>query len=99
LLAERFLPVVADCARLHVAAKRYLCAVDESYFAELSPASVRSLKLQCGRMNAAEIAAFKAEPNDAAAVEIRRYDDAGEVAGMEVPRLEHYGRFVVAASL
>jgi predicted HD phosphohydrolase len=33
----------------HVPAKRYLVAMDEAYFAQLSPESVRSLERQGGR--------------------------------------------------
>src|SRR3981189_1516882 len=49
-LAERFGPEVSEPVRLHVAAKRYLCAVEQDYFGKLSPDSVRSLGLQGGPM-------------------------------------------------
>ena len=38
VLAAFFPPVVTDCARYHVAAKRYLCATRPDYFARLSTA-------------------------------------------------------------
>ncbi len=38
-----FGPAVAEPVRLHVAAKRYLCATDPGYFGRLSAPSVRSL--------------------------------------------------------
>ena len=47
-LARHFVPAVVEPTRLHVAAKRYLCAVDPAYLANLSPASILSLKLQGG---------------------------------------------------
>ena len=60
---ERFFPsLVVDCVRHHVAAKRYICATDPDYFAELSAASVHSLKLQGGPMDAGEVAALREEP-------------------------------------
>jgi len=40
VLTEFFPSVVTDCVRDHVAAKRYLCAVDPTYFDDLSDASV-----------------------------------------------------------
>ena len=43
--------VVTECVRLHVAAKRYLCATDPTYFGKLSPASVHTLSLQGGPMS------------------------------------------------
>src|SRR5260370_22877879 len=48
-LLAAFGPNVAEPVRLHVPAKRYLCATDPGYFACLSPGSVRSLALQGGR--------------------------------------------------
>ncbi|MGZ2869858.1 phosphohydrolase, partial [Pseudomonas aeruginosa] len=64
--------------RLHVAAKRYLCAVEPSYEAGLSAASALSLRLQGGAFDAAGIAAFEQEPYFADAVALRRYDDIGK---------------------
>ncbi|MHB8470943.1 MAG: HD domain-containing protein, partial [Gaiellaceae bacterium] len=57
-LAAHVGPEIAEPIRLHVAAKRYLCATEPSYLAELSPASVLSLELQGGPYSAAELAEF-----------------------------------------
>jgi phosphonate degradation associated HDIG domain protein len=81
ILAEAFPPLVADCVRLHVAAKRYLCATEPAYYDMLSPASQHSLALQGGAMNEAEIARFQNEPFHQEAVRVRRWDDAGKEAG------------------
>lgn len=89
-LRRHFGDAVADPVGLHVEAKRYLCAVETGYFDTLSPSSVRSLELQGGPMSAAEQAAFEAEPHFAAAVALRRHDEAAKVAGREVPPFEHY---------
>ena len=43
-LSRHFGPAVTEPVRLHVAAKRYLCAVEADYFSELSPTSVQSLQ-------------------------------------------------------
>src|SRR5262249_26828453 len=45
-LASRFPDTVVEPVRLHVAAKRYLCAVDPAYRDLLSSASLLSLELQ-----------------------------------------------------
>ena len=82
LLAGHFPPLVVDSIRLHVAAKRYLCAVEPAYHAGLSPASQHSLALQGGPMDDAEIAAFRCEPFHEAAVRVRRWDDYGKVTGL-----------------
>lgn len=88
---ERFFPrIVTDCVRLHVAAKRYICATDPAYLAQLSEASIHSLKLQGGPMNAEEIAAFETHPNLREIVRVRLLDDAGKVAGMVTPGFAHY---------
>jgi phosphonate degradation associated HDIG domain protein len=88
---ERFFPsLVTDCVRQHVAAKRYICATDPNYLAQLSEASVHSLKLQGGPMNAAEVAAFQKHPNLKEIVRVRHLDDAGKIAGMATPGFAHY---------
>ena len=69
--------------RLHVPAKRYLCATDAGYFGMLSPASVHTLGLQGGPMTAQEIALFEKEPYHREAVRVRRWDDQGKVAGLK----------------
>lgn len=91
-LLTHFGPEVVDPVRLHVAAKRYLCATEPGYLAELSPASVQSLKLQGGPMTPAEVKAFEAEPHFQSAVAVRRWDDAAKIPGWQVPGLEHYRR-------
>lgn len=74
----------------HVAAKRYLCAVDPGYHAGLSAGSVRSLRRQGGPFAPADARAFAAGPGAAGAVALRRWDDAGKVDGLAVPRLDEF---------
>jgi phosphonate degradation associated HDIG domain protein len=89
-LAGHFPPAVVDPVRLHVAAKRYLCAVEPGYAGGLSESSQLSLKLQGGPMTPDEVAAFEALPHSREAVALRRWDDGAKVVGWEVPNLEHY---------
>ncbi len=94
-LLERFFPrVITDCVRLHVAAKRYLCATRSEYFRRLSPASVHSLGLQGGPMSAAEVAEFEKNPNLAAIIAVRYLDDAGKRTDMETPGFTHFAPMV-----
>jgi gamma-butyrobetaine dioxygenase len=95
-LTRHFPPSVTEPARLHVAAKRYLCATDPTYAAALSPASVTSLALQGGPMDTAERAAFEANPFHADAVRLRRWDDAAKIPGLPVPPLGHYAARIEA---
>jgi [1-hydroxy-2-(trimethylamino)ethyl]phosphonate dioxygenase len=98
-LAPRFGERLAAPVRLHVPAKRYLCATDSSYFAKLSPASVQTLSLQGGPMSAAEVTAFESRPFFSDAVRVRRWDDQGKVAGLATPPLEHYRAMIVSLAL
>jgi [1-hydroxy-2-(trimethylamino)ethyl]phosphonate dioxygenase len=88
---ERFFPpLVTECVRLHVAAKRYLCATEPGYFDRLSDASVRTLALQGGPMSAEEVADFRANPHFNEAVRVRLWDEAAKEPDMRVPGFEHY---------
>jgi len=89
-LNDCFNKEVFEPVRLHVAAKRYLCAIEPDYFAGLSRASVLSLRLQGGPMDHAEVAAFEAEPFFTDAVTLRRFDDLGKQADWHPAGLETY---------
>jgi phosphonate degradation associated HDIG domain protein len=89
-LERYFGPAVVDPVRLHVAAKRYLCAVEPDYHGALSEPSRRSLRLQGGPMSADEVSRFELEPWFRSAVAVRRWDDVAKVPGLVVPGLDHY---------
>ena len=90
LLAEYFPAEVTEPIRLHVPAKRYLCAVDEGYQQRLSPASIQSLMVQGGPMNETEVAEFESNPHHRDAVRVRFYDDDGKVAGLTIKPFTAY---------
>lgn len=85
-----FGPDVTEPVRLHVAAKRYLCAVEAAYFDTLSDASVHSLKLQGGPMSSEEQADFESNPFYQDAVRLRRWDDRGKDPDMQTADLDHF---------
>ncbi len=89
-LARWFPAEVTEPVRLHVAAKRYLCATEPGYLARLSPASVYTLSVQGGPMDAAEAGAFAAGPHAAAAVAVRRWDDEAKDPAADVPGFDWY---------
>jgi gamma-butyrobetaine dioxygenase len=89
-LAQWFGPAVTEPVRLHVAAKRYLCAVEPDYFALLSPASVHTLAVQGGPMTAAEAEEFAAHPYGADAVRLRRWDEAAKDPQAPTPGFAHF---------
>ncbi|CDX52230.1 conserved hypothetical protein [Mesorhizobium plurifarium] len=90
VLAPFFPPVIVECVRLHVSAKRYLCATDPSYFGKLSPASVHTLSLQGGPMSAEEVAEFRSNPFHDEAVRVRIWDEGGKIANMKTRAFRDY---------
>jgi gamma-butyrobetaine dioxygenase len=84
-LAQWFGPEVTEPVRLHVAAKRYLCAVEPGYASRLSPASVYTLSVQGGPMSAAQAEVFGAQPYAQDACQVRRWDDAAKDPDAQVP--------------
>ncbi len=90
LLEPFFPPEVTEPVRLHVATKRYLCAVDPDYFATLSPASVHTLGLQGGPMGPDEVREFERSPYRDLAVKVRRWDEAAKVKDLPTPPFAHY---------
>ncbi len=89
-LAAYFPKSVTEPVRLHVEAKRYLCATRPGYHATLSRASSISLDLQGGPHSPQEAEAFLALPAARDALRLRRYDDMGKKQDWAVPELESY---------
>ncbi|MGH8815364.1 MAG: HD domain-containing protein, partial [Achromobacter pestifer] len=69
-LAQLFNHDVTAPVRLHVAAKRYLGAMDPAYVDTLSPASVHSLELQGGVFTPEQTERFTTQPHALAAVRL-----------------------------
>jgi phosphonate degradation associated HDIG domain protein len=88
---------VLEPIRLHVDAKRYLCAARPGYHDSLSADSQRSLALQGGIFSPAEADAFAALPAAAYAVKLRLWDDAAKSAGRKTPPLTHFVPIMEAA--
>jgi phosphonate degradation associated HDIG domain protein len=90
LLSCWFEPSVCEPVRLHVQAKRYLCAHEPGYRERLSPLSQRSLEIQGGPMSDEEAQAFERLPFHADAVRLRRWDDAAKRPGSATLPHEHF---------
>ena len=95
-LSQWFGAAVTEPVRLHVPAKRYLCAADAEYFGLLSAESVRTLSLQGGPMTAAEVAAFEALPFSRDAAAVRRWDDRAKDTAVAPPRFAHFAPLLEA---
>ena len=89
-LAQWFGPEVTEPVRLHVAAKRYLCAVEPGYVALLSAASVHTLAVQGGPMTPGQADEFAAHPFGADAVRLRRWDEAAKDPQAPTPDFAHF---------
>ncbi len=87
---------VTESIRLHVPAKRYLCAVDAQYWSGLSDGSKTSLVKQAGPITEREVDEFELAPGHDAAVRLRRIDDRAKVVGLDVPPLFHYADAVLS---
>jgi gamma-butyrobetaine dioxygenase len=89
-VSNHFPASVSEPVRLHVAAKRYLCATDKHYLAQLSPASLESLHVQGGPMTDTELDAFEEEAFFNQAVTLRHWDDKAKTENLAVPALDAY---------
>jgi phosphonate degradation associated HDIG domain protein len=89
-LAKHFPEEVWMPVRLHVAAKRYLCATDASYGKRLSAASVHSLGLQGGPMSAEEVQEFERSPFCKSSVRLRLWDEQAKDPALQVAGLDRY---------
>lgn len=85
-----FSDAVLEPIKLHVDAKRYLCAVDKGYWSTLSEASRNSLETQGGIYSDQEALAFESRDYGQHAVRLRRYDDLAKKPGALTPDLNHY---------
>jgi gamma-butyrobetaine dioxygenase len=89
-LSQWFGPEVCEPVRLHVAAKRYLCAVDPGYLDRLSAASVFTMSVQGGPMDETEARAFAASLYADDAVAVRRWDDRAKDPAVQACGLDDF---------
>ena len=89
-LRDYFIEAVTEPVKLHVQAKRYLCAVEPGYYDSLSQPSKTSLALQGGIMVDQEIGDFQKNPYHKDAVSLRKWDDLAKVPNLECPDLNEY---------
>lgn len=89
-LAPKFPAAITEPIRLHVDAKRYLCAVNPDYWQSLSFASKRSLELQGGIFSPQEASRFIQRPYAKDAVQLRIWDDQAKVPGQQTLNLNDF---------
>lgn len=90
---------VLNAIKLHVDAKRFLCAIQPGYHARLSEDSKRSLLLQGGVFSDVAAADFIRQPGAERAVQLRLWDDAAKDASLITPTLEHFMQYASRSAL
>jgi len=98
-LRPLFPAAVVEPIRLHVDAKRALCAIDPAYHDGLSEDSRRSLRLQGGIFSPEDTQTFLAKPFAREAMRVRRWDDAAKVPRAPTPALEHFLQAVARCAI
>jgi hypothetical protein len=93
-LESYFVPAVVEPVNLHVAAKRYLCAVDATYYDTLSAPSKTSLTFQGGIMNETEVANFEQNPFYQDAITLRKWDDIAKDPTMKTEDIEFFAPMI-----
>lgn len=95
LLGEKYLTKhfklgAVEPVKLHVQAKRYLCATEPGYLDTLSTPSKISLEFQGGVMDKEEVALFEKNEFYKEAVNLRRWDDLAKDPNLVSPSIETF---------
>ena len=102
LLGEKFLVqhfklATVQPVKLHVQAKRYLCATVEGYYEALSNSSKVSLEFQGGIMSPSEMEVFEKNEFYKEAVALRRWDDLAKDPNLVSPPISTFVPSIEAA--
>lgn len=89
-LKNLFPESITEPIRLHVEAKRYLCAIEPNYTKILSPASVTSLNLQGGIMSKEECINFENNAYFKDGLKLRKYDDQAKIPNFPTHDITFY---------
>lgn len=93
-----FIDDVAELVKQHVNAKRYLVAMNSTYAATLSMASIHTLALQGGTMSIEECNVFMKHHCFKEIILLRHWDEAAKIPNRKLPTIESFAS-VLAASL
>lgn len=98
ILRPLFGPGVLDPIKLHVDARRYLCATEAGYYTSLSANALLSLEQEGGVFNAEQVDHFIRQPHAAQAVALRRWDDKAKRADWVTPDLDWFAKYLEQAA-
>lgn len=93
-LRASFPALVVEPVRMHVDAKRYLCAAEPGYLERLSEPSKLSLQLQGGPMSDDECREFESNPFFRESLQLRRWDDLAKIPQLVTPTLNHFMQYI-----
>lgn len=96
-LKHHFIQAVVEPVKLHVQAKRYLCATEPDYYESLSQPSKTSLAIQGGIMTDIELKEFEKNPYYRDAISLRKWDDLAKDPGLKSPDLYEFISFIEAS--
>lgn len=89
-LQNYFKQAAVEPVKLHVQAKRYLCAVEQGYYESLSEPSKTSLSFQGGVMSQDEVLDFEQHLFYKDAVSLRRWDDLAKDPNLTSPAIDSF---------
>jgi len=89
-LTQHFKLAAVEPVKLHVQAKRYLCATAPGYLETLSQPSKISLEFQGGVMDQNEVLLFEKNEFYKEAVALRRWDDLAKDPNLVSPSIESF---------
>lgn len=98
-LSKYFGPDVTEPVRLHVAAKRYLCATEPGYLMKLSEDSLESLMIQGGPMSNLEVVQFESQRYFKDAVQLRRFDELAKDPWGSQPLFAEFEKLMISLEL
>jgi predicted HD phosphohydrolase len=95
LRSKGFSESIASLVENHVQAKRYLTFRYPEYYANLSPASKKTLEFQGGIMTQDEAIAFEADPLFELHIKLRRWDEKAKLENQPLPSLDKYRAMIL----
>jgi len=99
LLAHWLPPSVVEPVRLHVMAKRYLCAADPAYMKRLSVAARATLRAQGGPLEVPACRELVGQSWAHEALVLRTWDDRARDPAATTPPLEHFAAALSAVEV
>ena len=86
---------IARLVEGHVAAKRYLTAISNDYYNDLSESSKKTLEYQGGKMNKEEAQLFEQDELFEWHIQLRRWDDLGKKTNRPLLPLAYFKDLII----